>query len=67
MLKFVFPKKATTIDSRFDTYYIMSNDPVKSTVKISSIFVAFLGNMNFKGPLLMCLIKNILDSTGAHA
>ena len=38
----MFSKKATQIDEIFtvDTYYI--------TVKISSIFVAFLKNMNFK-------------------
>ena len=39
-VKFIFFKKATKID----VYYICS---VKSTVKILSIFVAFLKNMNF--------------------
>ena len=40
MVKFVFSKKATKIDRRFDTYY------VKLKVKILSIFVAFLGNIH---------------------
>ena len=47
-LKFMFSKKATKIDEIFTvdltfTKYIS----VKSTVKILSIFVAFLKNMNF--------------------
>ena len=45
-LKFMFFKKATKFDDIFtiDLRYVVS---VKSTVKISSIFVAFLENMNF--------------------
>ena len=47
-LKFMFSKKATKIEKnihrQFDTYLVN----VKSTVKIWSIFVAFLENMNFK-------------------
>ena len=45
-LKFMFFKKATKFDEIFtiDLRYVVS---VKSTVKISSIFVAFLENMNF--------------------
>ena len=39
---FVFSKKATKIDK--SSPYVIN---VKSTVKISSIFVAFLGKMNF--------------------
>ena len=41
-LKFMFSKKATTIDEIFTV-----NLTFKSMVKISSIFVAFLENMNF--------------------
>ena len=37
-------KKATKIDETFTVDYVVS---VKSTVKISSIFVAFLENTNF--------------------
>ena len=47
-LKFKFSKKATKIDEIFTVDLLHS---VKSTVKISSIFVAFLENMNFKMPL----------------
>ena len=47
-IKFMFSKKATKIEKnlhrQFDTYLVN----VKSTVKIWSIFVAFLDNMNFK-------------------
>ena len=48
LIKFMFSKKAIKIDKnlhrRFDITYVVS---VKSTVKISSIFVAFLENTNF--------------------
>ena len=46
MVKFKFSKKATEIDKIFPSIwrYVVS---VKSTVKISSIFLAFLENMNF--------------------
>ena len=47
VIKFVFSKKATKIDKIFTvdlTFYLVS---VKSTVKIFSIFVAFLENTNF--------------------
>ena len=44
-LKFVFSKKATKIDEIFTVNLTLT---VKSTVKISSIFLAFLDNMNFK-------------------
>ena len=46
MIKFVFSKKATKFDKLLtvdSTLHI-----VKSTVKISSIFVVFLEDMNFK-------------------
>ena len=43
-LKFVFSKKATKIDEIFTVNLTLHN--VKSTMKISSIFVAFLENMN---------------------
>ena len=44
LLKFVFSKKAT----KFEKLYIVDLlHTVKSTVKISSIFVAFIENMNF--------------------
>ena len=46
-LRFMFSKKATKIDKIFTvdlTFYVVS---VKSTVKILSIFVAFLENTNF--------------------
>ena len=52
-LKFMFSKKATKIDEIFTvdlTLYVVN---VKSTVKISSVFVAFLENMNFKRTLLL--------------
>ena len=42
-IKFVFPKKATKIDEIFTVDMTLTT----STVKISSIFVAFLENMNF--------------------
>ena len=44
-LKFLFSKKATKIEEIFTVYLTLHN--VKLTVKISSIFVAFLENMNF--------------------
>ena len=46
-VKFMFSMKATKIDGIFtvDLTYVVS---VKSTMKISSIFVAFLKNTNFK-------------------
>ena len=43
VLKFVFSKKATKIDEIFTV-----DLTVKLMVKISSFFVAFLENMNFK-------------------
>ena len=45
-LKFMFFKKVTKFDEIFtiDLRYVVS---VKSTVKISSTFVAFLENANF--------------------
>ena len=50
IVKFVFSKKGTKILYRwFDTYYIMSR------LKISSIFVAFLENMNFN----LCIAPQI--------
>ena len=45
-VKFMFSKKATKIDkSSPKIWHLLHN--VKSTVKISSIFAAFLENMNF--------------------
>ena len=49
----MFSKKATKIDEIFTvdlTLYVVN---VKSTVRISSVFVAFLENMNFKRTLLL--------------
>ena len=47
MVKFMFSKKATKIDEIFTVDLTLTIHNVKSTVKISSIFVAFLENMNF--------------------
>ena len=44
VVKFVFSMKATKIDEIFTVDLTLHN--VKSRVKISSIFVAFLKNMN---------------------
>ena len=46
MLKFMFSKKATKIDEIFSTVDLTLHN-FKSSVKISSILVAFLENMNF--------------------
>ena len=48
-VKFVFSKKATKIDEIFTVDMTLNNYicNVKSTVKISSNFVAFLENMDF--------------------
>ena len=46
-LKFMFSKKATKIDQIFTVDLTFTKLSVKSTVKIFSIFVAFLENMNF--------------------
>ena len=48
-VKFIFSKKATEIDEIFtvDLTFTYPVHSVKSTVKISSICVAFLENMNF--------------------
>ena len=43
----MFSKKATKIDEIFTVNLTLHVVDVKSTVKISSIFVAFLENMNF--------------------
>ena len=48
MLKFTFSEKATKIDKIFTVYLTVCSNVVKSAVKISSIIVAFLENMNFK-------------------
>ena len=45
-IKFIFSKKATKIDKIF-TVDLTFTTSDKSTVKISSIFVVFLENMNF--------------------
>ena len=45
-LKFVFSKKVTKIDEIFTVIWHLLHN-VKSTVKILSIFVAFLATMNF--------------------
>ena len=45
-LKFVLSKKATKIEEIFTVYLTLCTQ-IKSMVKISSIFVAFLENMNF--------------------
>ena len=46
-VKFMFSKKATKFDEIFTVDLTLCIVSVKSTVKISSIFVAFLENMNF--------------------
>ena len=46
-LKFMLPKKATKMDEIFTVDLTLCRS-VKLTVKISSIFVAFLENTNFK-------------------
>ena len=46
-LKFSFSKKATKIDKIFTVDLTLTTYYVKSTVKISSMFVAYLENMNF--------------------
>ena len=46
MLKFIFSKKATKIDKIFTVDRRLLHS-LKLTVKISSIFVTFLENMNF--------------------
>ena len=46
MVKFIFFKKATKIDEIFTLIWRLLHS-IKATVKISSIFVAFLENMNF--------------------
>ena len=46
ILKFMFSKKATKIDEIFTVYWHLLHN-VKSSVKISSNFVAFLENVNF--------------------
>ena len=43
----MFSKKATQIDEIFTVDLTFTTCSVKSTMKISSIFVAFLENMNF--------------------
>ena len=45
LIKFMFSKKATKIDEIFTVDWQIPSD--KSTVKISSFFVAFLENTNF--------------------
>ena len=46
-LKFVFSKKAIRIDEIFTIDLTLAIHNVKATVKIWSIFEAFLDNMNF--------------------
>ena len=59
----MFSKKATEIDKIFTVNlplkYLVS---VKSTVKILSIFVAFLENMNFK-----YVVSNLANSNYCHS
>ena len=55
-IKFVFSKKDTKIDKILPSIcHLLHN--VKSTMKISSIFLAFLENMNFKRSLRRTLLK----------
>ena len=59
LLKFMLSKKATKFDAIFTWRYVVS---FKLTVKIASIFVAFLENMNFKcaeflSALLISLVR----------
>ena len=51
ILKFLFSKTATKIDEIFSV-------DVKSTVKISSIFVAFLENINFSRVFTQKFVDN---------
>ena len=46
-LKFMFSKKATKIDEIFTVDLTLCSKCIKWTVKISSIFVAFLENTDF--------------------
>ena len=46
-VKFMLSKKATKIDEIFAIDLMLTVYNLKLTVKISSIFVAFLDNMNF--------------------
>ena len=55
-IKFVFSKKATKIDEILPSICHLLHS-VKSTMKISSIFLAFLENMNFKRSLRRTLLK----------
>ena len=47
LIKFMFSKKVTKIDKIFTINLTLTIVNVKSTVKISSFFMAFLENMNF--------------------
>ena len=60
-LKLIFSEKATKIDKIFTVHYLLNS--VKSTVKISSIFVAFLENMNFKMPDSQTSLLFVPDNT----
>ena len=57
MVKFMFSKKATKSSPSIWQYVVT----VKSTVNISSIFVAFLENMNFT--ILYDIFKSIISLT----
>ena len=60
VLKFIFFKMATKIDQIFTVNLTFTIVSVKSTVKIFSILVAFLENMNFKNMSAEIAAKNIL-------
>ena len=57
-IKFVFSKKATKIDEILPSICHLLHS-VKSTMKISSIFLAFLENMNFKRSLRRTLLTEL--------
>ena len=65
LLKFLFSKKATKIFTIDLTHYVWLHN-VKSTVKIPSIFVALLENMNFKDNLLYQIWVITLSAKKSH-
>ena len=58
-VKFVFSKKATKIDKIFTINLTLT------TVKISSIFVAFLENMNFNWLIFVTIYNQNAELPGA--
>ena len=56
VLKFMFSKEATQIDEIFNVDLTVTTT-VNSTMKILSIFVAFLENKNFNHNFMMCIYR----------